>query len=61
LHLTLTGPVDAALAQQVSQSVAADVDHLNTQAPLVLDRLCLFGERSPGAPFQRVMDVRLGA
>lgn len=61
LHLTLTGPVDAPLARQVCQTVAADVDRLNTQAPLVLDRLCLFVERSPGTPFQRVMDVRLGS
>lgn len=61
LHLTLTGPIDTTLAQQVSRAVAADVHRLNSQAPLVLDRLCLFVERSPGAPFQRVMDVRLGA
>lgn len=61
LHLTLTGPVNGTLAQQVCRAVAAEVERLNVQAPLILDRLCLFVERSPGAPFQRVMDVRLGA
>lgn len=61
LHLTLTGRVDEATAQQVCRAVTAEVERLNTQAPLVLDRLCLFVERSPGEPFQRVIDVRLGA
>lgn len=61
LHLTLTGPVDDALAQRVSRVAGPAIAHLNTEAPLSLDRLCLFVERSPGAPFQRVIDVRLGA
>jgi putative phosphonate metabolism protein len=61
LHLTLTGPVDDALAQLVSRAAGPAVARLNTEAPLSLDRLCLFAERSPGAPFQRVIDVRLGA
>jgi putative phosphonate metabolism protein len=60
LHLTLTGPVGTNTAQQVSRAVAADIARLNNEAPLSLDRLCLFVEQSPGAPFQRVIDVRLG-
>ncbi|MBA4327865.1 MAG: hypothetical protein C0428_06530 [Polaromonas sp.] len=60
-HMTLTGPVDAATAQRVSQALAAETSRLNTQAPLSLDRLCLFVEQAPGAPFQRVIDLRLSA
>ncbi len=58
-HMTLTGPVDAATAQTVSQALAGQVASLNAQAPLLLDRLCLFVERAPGTPFQRVIDLRL--
>lgn len=61
LHLTLTGPVDASQAQRISQAAGPAIARLNREAPLSLDRLCLFVERSPGAPFQRVIDVRLGA
>lgn len=61
LHLTLTGPVDDSLAQRVIRAAGPTIARLNTEAPLSLDRLCLFVERSPDAPFQRVIDVRLGA
>lgn len=60
-HMTLTGPVDAATAQRVSQALAAEPARLNALAPLSLDRLCLFIEQNPGAPFQRVIDLRLSA
>ncbi|MES2385892.1 MAG: DUF1045 domain-containing protein [Pseudomonadota bacterium] len=60
-HMTLTGPVDAATAQRVGQALAGEASRLNAQAPLSLDRLCLFVEQSPGAPFQRVIDLRLSA
>jgi putative phosphonate metabolism protein len=60
-HMTLTGPVDAATAQRVSQALAGQPARLNAQAPLSLDRLCLFVEQSPGTPFQRVIDLRLSA
>lgn len=59
LHLTLTGPVGADVAQRVLHAVDADLVRLNNEAPLQLDRLCLFVERSPGAAFQRIIDVRL--
>ncbi|MFN3570082.1 MAG: DUF1045 domain-containing protein, partial [Polaromonas sp.] len=60
-HMTLTGPVDADTAQRVRQALAGEASRLNTQAPLSLDRLCLFVEQGPGAPFQRVIDLRLSA
>ncbi len=60
-HLSLTGPVAPALAERVSRALSAGVARLNGEAPVVLDRLCLFIERSPGAPFQRTIDVRLRA
>ncbi|GAB3476332.1 DUF1045 domain-containing protein [Polaromonas eurypsychrophila] len=60
-HMTLTGPVDMAAAERVSEVLARDVACLNLEAPLTLDRLCLFVERKPGAPFQRVIDIRLRA
>ncbi|MDW5442413.1 DUF1045 domain-containing protein [Polaromonas sp. SM01] len=59
LHLTLTGPVDADTAQRVTQAVSTHIDRPNTDIPLLLDRLCLFVERYPGAPFQRIIDLRL--
>lgn len=59
LHLTLTGPVGPDMAQRVLRAVDSDVARLNKEAPLLLDRLCLFVERSPGAAFQRIIDVRL--
>jgi len=60
-HMTLTGPVDPARVQRVTQALAAEPAKLNALAPLSLDRLCLFVEQSPGAPFQRVIDLRLRA
>jgi putative phosphonate metabolism protein len=61
LHLTLTGPIESAVALRVTHAVSASVDRLNADAPLRLDRLCLFVERAPGLPFQRVADIVLQA
>lgn len=60
-HLTLTGPVDPSLAQSVTGAATPEVVRLNADAPLSLDRLCLFVERTPGAPFQRLMDLKVRA
>jgi putative phosphonate metabolism protein len=60
-HLTLSGPVDQPTQQRVVDAVQAQVAQLNAAAPLVLDRLCLFVEPSPGASFKRVADVVLPA
>jgi putative phosphonate metabolism protein len=59
LHFSLTGPVDFKNQQLVLRAVAAQVNHLNTAAPLVLDRLCVFEEASPGMPFGRIADMPL--
>ena len=60
-HLTLTGPVDDAVAQHVRNALAPALARLNAQAPLWLDRLCLFVEKTPGAAFHRVIDLKLQA
>lgn len=58
-HMTLTGPVDTALAARVVAWIAGTVARLNSEAPPVLDRLCLFFEPEPGAPLRRIADVEL--
>jgi putative phosphonate metabolism protein len=60
-HMTLTGPVEPAVASCVIEAVTARVTELNALEPLCLDRLCLFVERAPGAPFHRILDLRLRA
>ena len=60
-HLTLTGRLESALAKRVIHTVAPRIARLNAEAPLTLDRLCLFVENAPGAPFQRIHDVLLAA
>lgn len=59
LHFTLTGPTAPELAQRVTDAVVPRLDQLNADAPLWLDRLCLFVERVPGTPFHRLIDLRL--
>jgi 2'-5' RNA ligase len=60
-HLTLTGPVQAPLAARLIAQLVPAVARLNSEAPLALDRLCLFHEPLPGAPFVRVHEVELRA
>ena len=60
LHFTLTGPVQEHEAALVARAVAPSIERLNTQAPLTLDRLCLFREADAGAPFVRIVDFELG-
>ncbi|MHB1122126.1 MAG: DUF1045 domain-containing protein [Ramlibacter sp.] len=60
-HMTLTGPVSALVAQDVIAQLTPTVVRLNEQAPLVLDRLCLFVQQGPHAAFRRVADVELPA
>jgi hypothetical protein len=60
-HFTLTGPVDQPTRQRVIQAVQEQVTHMNSVAPLVLDRLCLFVEPTPGSSFRRIADVALPA
>jgi len=58
-HMTLTGPIDTALAGKVVAQIARPVAQLNTEAPPVLDRLCVFAEPRAGAPLRRIADVEL--
>lgn len=59
LHLTLSGQVAPPMAQRLLQAAAIPVAQLNAMLPLVLDRLCLFVEPSPGHAFQRIADAEL--
>jgi putative phosphonate metabolism protein len=59
LHLTLSGPVGSEAVQRVAHALAKKMAQLNQQSPLSLDRLCLFVERTPGSPFQRIADMVL--
>jgi putative phosphonate metabolism protein len=58
-HMTLTGPVNEALAQRLVAQLVWPVAQLNAQEPPVLDRLCLFVEPTPDVAFRRITDVRL--
>lgn len=58
-HMTLTGPVDTATAGRLVAHLAAPMSRLNQEAPPVLDRLCVFHEPEPGAPFRRVRELVL--
>lgn len=59
-HFTLTGRIAHATRQRVSHAVATEITRLNREAPLCLDRLCLFVEPAPGAPFKRMGDMQVG-
>lgn len=59
LHFTLSGPVNPPMAQRLVQAAAIPVAALNAAAPLLMDRLCLFVEPSPGQPFKRIADAEL--
>ena len=58
-HLTLSGPVDPVTADLLVHRAAAAVDALNARVPPRLDRLCLFREDHPGAPFLRMHEQEL--
>jgi putative phosphonate metabolism protein len=58
-HLSLTGPVDPDSRQRAIQAVEEQVRVMNATAPLMLDRLCVFEEASPGMPFRRIADMEL--
>ena len=58
-HMTLTGPVEAELAALLVAQVARPVEQLNIQAPLLLDRLCIFCQSEPEAAFRRLSDAML--
>lgn len=53
-HLTLSGRVDPVTADLLVHRATEAVAALQAAQPLQLDRLCLFREDHPGAPFQRI-------
>lgn len=58
-HMTLTGPVDTALAGRIVAHLARPMAQLNAQSPPILDRLCIFEETQPGLPLRRMAQVEL--
>lgn len=60
-HMTLTGFVELDVAGRVVPHVAPLAQRLERGEPLRLDRLCLFREAAPGAPFMRVHDEVLAS
>lgn len=60
-HISLTGSCDGATAGALVAQLAPRLARLNEEAPPILDRLCLFHEPAPGAPFLRLQDMELGA
>ncbi|HEX7156634.1 MAG TPA: DUF1045 domain-containing protein [Burkholderiaceae bacterium] len=58
-HMTLTGDLETALADRFVAAAAAAVRALAREAPLAIDRLCLFHEPGPGADFERLADYPL--
>lgn len=52
-HMTLSGPVDTLTADLLVHRAEESVRLLNAE-PMELDRLCVFREDHPGAPFLRV-------
>jgi putative phosphonate metabolism protein len=60
-HLTLSDAVDAATAERIVQAARPFAEALNRSDPAVLDRLCLFRQAAPDAPFVRLHDEVLAA
>jgi putative phosphonate metabolism protein len=61
LHFTLSGRVALDTRQWFDTVLRTELDLLNAQSPLVLDRLCLFAEHQAGAAFLRIADVPVAA
>lgn len=59
LHFTLTGPATPRAVQSIIEVLTPQLAQLHLDAPLWLDRLCLFIEPSPGEPFKRIIDLLL--
>lgn len=60
-HFSLSGPLATTDAQRVMQAVLEPVAQLNATVPLLLERLCLFVETTPGQPLIRVADVEIAS
>lgn len=55
-HMTLSGPVDVPTAERILAAARPEAARLNHDSPPRLDRLCLFREAHPDAPFVRLHD-----
>lgn len=60
-HMTLSARVDVVTADLLVERARRAVESLNAQHPPMLDRLCIFREDHPGAPFVRVHEEILAA
>ncbi|MDB5965978.1 MAG: hypothetical protein JWQ72_2478 [Polaromonas sp.] len=60
LHMTLTGKITGLETRLVTNALGGQIGRLNTESPLVLDRLCVFVEKETGAPSCRIADLLLG-
>ncbi len=58
-HMTLTGRIDAPRAADVVAQLTPWVAALNKKELPVLDRICVFMEPAPDAPFVRLADASL--
>ena len=58
-HMTLSGAVDEATGERMARHAGAAVARLNAEHPPVVDRVCVFREDHPGAPFMRIHDAEL--
>lgn len=56
-HMTLSGTVDAAMADRLVRAAEPLVRQLHETEPLRVDRLCVFRELAPGAPFVRIHEA----
>jgi putative phosphonate metabolism protein len=58
-HMTLSGPVDVVTGDLLARHAAGIVADLNALHPPRIDRICVFREDHPGAPFVRIHDAEL--
>ena len=59
LHFTLSGSVSPQVGGHLVRAALDPIHQLNQNAPLILDRLCLFEEERQGHPFRRIADMEL--
>lgn len=59
-HMTLSGSVNAAWGERLVRAAEPLVRKLHQEAPPRLERLCVFCEAAPGAPFLRIHEAEIG-
>ena len=58
-HMTLSDRLDPEAADEIKQAASTWFAPV-LEAPLLLDRLCLYHETDAGKPFTRIADFALG-